>query len=151
MSLALADTIESIETAIGLMAICIFALVGLGGAVGRNRRAQVRQMVNENRNGRLPPGSRPPSDVSAYYRTRDRNCDYRFRFVNVGNLWKVYILAQPSYQSREQSCHATHRLRDSVGNYICWSTAISSYEDAREIAQRWAEATEEYIRTGRRF
>lgn len=109
-------------------------------------------------NGREEMSSRPPSPKSdtvmpltAFYRTEDGSVDYQFRFVQQADGWRVYILSQPSYEGRDDSGHSTHRLTDSTGKYICWSKPIASLEDARAIAKRWAEATQNYIKTGKRF
>lgn len=86
------------------------------------------------------------------YRTRDGSAHYSFRFEEHGDgTWRVHILSQPSYGSRSDSPHSTHRLTDSEGHYICWDSSIASVREAKQVAALWAEKTQEYIRTGRRF
>ena len=85
------------------------------------------------------------------YRTRDGQADYRFSFQRQGDgLFRIYILSQPSYGSRDTSMHATHRLNDGR-LYICWAGAIRTTEQARWVAATWADSTQNYIRTGRTF
>lgn len=86
------------------------------------------------------------------YRTRDGSAHYTFRFrEDSDGTWRVHILRQPSYGSRSDDAHSTHRLTDSEGHYICWDDDITSVQDAKRVAALWADKTQEYIRTGRRF
>jgi hypothetical protein len=87
------------------------------------------------------------------YRTRDGRADYSFEFAQLGDgTWRPYILGGPAYGTRDTSLHATHRLRDGGGRYyICWTHALRSEQEARQVAALWADKTQEYIRTGRRF
>jgi hypothetical protein len=105
--------------------------------------------------GRPPDGGRPPStatDSTAKYRTQDGTQDYAFQFKRLeAGAFRVYILEQPGYDGRDASCHTTHRLRDASGFFICWSVPITTFEDAKQIAAKWAEMTEIYRNTGRRF
>ena len=68
-----------------------------------------------------------------------------------GGDWRVYIAEQPSYRSRADGAHATHRLSDGDRRYICWSTAIPSLEEAKQVSALWADATQKYIRSGTTF
>lgn len=88
-----------------------------------------------------------------YYRTEDGRADYGFSFERQGDdTWLVYIVSQPSYRGRATDTYSTHRLSDSDGRkYICWSSPIESYEDAKKIAKLWAEGTQKYIKTGEKF
>jgi hypothetical protein len=48
--------------------------------------------------------------------------------------------------------HSTHRLTAGDGRrYVCWTNLILSEAEARKIAALWADNTQRYIRTGRRF
>lgn len=90
--------------------------------------------------------------LTSYYRTKLAPSDYRFEFVELGpGNWRVYILSQPGYGSRSADNHATHRLVDGDRKYICWDGRIPGLADARKVAAEWAERTQEYIRSGRRF
>lgn len=87
------------------------------------------------------------------YRTRDGCADYRFGFARLTDgTWRVYIMRRPNYGSRDTSLHATHRLRDINGHYyVCWTNPLQSNAEALQVAALWADNTQEYIRTGRRF
>ena len=89
-----------------------------------------------------------------YYRTQDGRADYGFSFERQSNgSWRAYITSQPSYGSLDTSSTATHRLTDdsSEQKYVCWDRALRSEAEAQEVAALWADKTQEYIRTGRRF
>jgi hypothetical protein len=99
--------------------------------------------------GRSPSG---PFVARASYRTKDGTQDYAFRFQQAADgTLRVYIQQQPGYNGRQEDSHSTHRLQDSEGRYICWSVPITTYDDAKQIAARWAEATEKYRNKGKRF
>ena len=86
------------------------------------------------------------------YRTKDGQADYRFTFENQSNgTWRVYIASQPSYRGRSEGAHETHRLTDGGRKYICWTTAIRSLPEAKQVAALWSDKTQDYIRTGARF
>ncbi len=89
---------------------------------------------------------------STWYRTRDGGADYAFSIERKSNGdHRVYITSQPSYRGRNTSMDATHRLVDSQGYYVCWTRTLNSLEDAKSVAAAWADKTQNYIRTGRRF
>ena len=86
------------------------------------------------------------------YRTRNGRADYRFRIERAGNAgYRIYILDQRDYGGRNSSQIATHRLRDSQGDYVCWTQSLETPEQARQVAAMWADKTEDYIRNGRTF
>lgn len=86
------------------------------------------------------------------YRTRDTQRDYGFWIVPQPNgEHRIYIWEQHGYGGRDTGNHATHRLQDNIGAYICWNGSIRTYESALAVAARWADATERYIQTGTRF
>ena len=93
-------------------------------------------------------GGRPMH--KAYYRSCDGQADYRFGFVQQRNgTWRVYILSQPDYGRHSASPYATHRLSDGGPHYfICWTGALRSLEQAKQVAALWADRTQQYIRTG---
>lgn len=94
----------------------------------------------------------PTAMHRSYYRTRDGEADYRFGFQQQpDSSWRAYILAQPDYNGRSTSPHVTHRLSDGYGQYICWTAPIRSLEEAKRVASLWAEQTQTFIKTGRRF
>ncbi|MCA9040263.1 MAG: hypothetical protein KDA65_07960 [Planctomycetaceae bacterium] len=86
------------------------------------------------------------------YRTRDGEEDYRFSIERQpdGTL-RIYIASQPSYNSRSEAGHITHRLTDGDRKYICWDSPIRSKEDAKRIIALWADSTQSYRKTGRTF
>lgn len=76
--------------------------------------------------------------------------DYEFTFTWTPQLngWRVYIDRQPGYGNRNASEVATHRLGTNSRPYVCWTTPLRSYEDARQVAALWADSTQQYIATG---
>lgn len=88
----------------------------------------------------------------AYYRTRDGKADYKFSFEEqVDGSWRAYIESQPSYNGRDTGLHPTHRLIDGDRYYICWDSPLKSLKQVKYVAALWADATQEYIRTGKEF
>ena len=87
-----------------------------------------------------------------FYRTSDGVADYCFSFEGEADgSFRAYIVDQPSYGARDTGLHATHRLTNAGRYYVCWDRPLQSVEDARRVAALWADATQEYIRSGRRF
>ena len=87
-----------------------------------------------------------------YYRTRDGRADYGFSIAELSDgTFRAYISSQPGYGSRSTGAHETHRLTDGGRPYVCWTNRLQSAEDAQRVAALWADATQEYIRTGQRF
>jgi|SRR6185369_2180637 len=87
-----------------------------------------------------------------YYRTRDGCADYGFLLERqLNGTSRIYITSQPSYGVRASGAHETHRLMAGGRYYICWTGAIRDETEAMAVAARWADATQEYIRTGQRF
>lgn len=86
------------------------------------------------------------------YHTSDNRAFYQFSFERQANgEYRAYILTEPNYRGRDASAPATHRNVDRGRRYVCWTEPLRSEEAARTVAKSWAEATQEYIRTGRRF
>ena len=110
-----------------------------------------------------------------FYITHDISQDIEFLFVDLGSDigWRAYILSHIDYKGRDTSCTTIHRLTDSdehrrrlVHNfmnntritgttsplhYICWSKAVHSLDDIREVAKTWSEITAYYIKHGGSF
>lgn len=85
-----------------------------------------------------------------YYRTKDGLADYGFSFERQSDSsWRVYVDSMPSYGRRDTSLSVTHRLTDGGRYYVCWSQKLRSEADARKVAAKWADLTQEYIKTGR--
>lgn len=91
--------------------------------------------------------------VRLFYRTEDRSVDYHFSFEQQRDgSWLAFILRQPPYGRRNESLHHTHRLQDGDRRYyVCWTDPLLSLEDCKQVAKHWAEATQQYIRSGKRF
>jgi hypothetical protein len=86
------------------------------------------------------------------YRTKDGRADYGFSFEQLSDgSWRAYIENQPSYGGRDDSGHATHRLSDGSRQFVCWTDPVWSLDGIKQIAAKWADATQQYIQTGRRF
>lgn len=90
--------------------------------------------------------------LKTYYRTKDGLADYRFSIERQpDDTYRCFILSQPSYGSRATGAHETHRLTAGFRRYVCWSQPLRSEEEAKNVAALWADATQEYIGSGRRF
>ena len=86
------------------------------------------------------------------YRTRDGRADYTFSFERLSDgTWRAYIVNQPSYNGRDTSLHATHRLMDGRRYYVCWTQPFRTEGDARQVVALWADKTQDYIKHGTRF
>ena len=91
-----------------------------------------------------------PAPETLYYRTKDGEADYVFEFVTLSDgSERAYIQRQPSYRSRDEGAHPTHRLSDGNRKYICWNRPIRSRTDIKTIAALWADETQKYIKTGK--
>jgi hypothetical protein len=89
---------------------------------------------------------------TTYYRTSDGAADYHFSIEEQSNgTWRAYIDDQPSYRGRATDAHSTHRLSDGARQYVCWTSPLSTFAEAKQVAARWADKTQDYIRTGNRF
>lgn len=86
-----------------------------------------------------------------WYRSHPAGRDYRFTFAYVpaASSWRAYITVDPPYGGRPTDAHATHRLHDEHGSYVCWDSPIRTLSDCQGVAALWADCTEGYIRTGR--
>jgi hypothetical protein len=99
-----------------------------------------------------PETAAKPKRSAVFYRTNDGLADYCFSFEKQadGGL-RIYIVSQPDYGSQDTGSHTTHRLTDGSRHYVCWDGWLGTEEDARKVAALWADSTQKYIRTGRRF
>lgn len=89
---------------------------------------------------------------TTFYRTKDGREDYQFSFEQQSNgQWRAYITRQPSYGRRATDAHSTHRLSSGGRKYVCWNRPLNTLEQAKQVAALWADATQEYIRSGRKF
>lgn len=87
-----------------------------------------------------------------YYRTKDGLADYGFELVTLPNgTERAYITSQPSYQGRNESSHPTHRLSEGSSKYVNWSETVYDRDLIKAIAARWADCTQEYVRTGKKL
>lgn len=86
------------------------------------------------------------------YRTKDGQADYRFSFERQSdNTYRCYIDSQPSYRGRAEDGHSTHRYSDGNRKYICFTGTVRSEEQAKAVAAKWADLTQDYIKNGRNF
>jgi hypothetical protein len=87
-----------------------------------------------------------PIVSTAKYRTTNGTRDYTFRFQHDGNQnFRIFV------EGGTEGLTAPHLISSLEGNYICWTHAIQSYEDAKAIAAKWAEAVEHFRKTGQSF
>lgn len=101
---------------------------------------------------RLLDNAAPVNTITSYYRTKDGMADYQFSFEEqAGGTWRAFILRQPDYRDRPEDCHSTHRLRSGGRHYVCWTRPLRTEAEAREVARRWADKTQRYIRFGESF
>lgn len=94
-----------------------------------------------------------PASAVQTYRTNDGQAYFKFEFVPVGGVVRVYILSGMNYGGRASDAHSTHRFFDSARDlhYICFDPEPRSLRDAYNVASGWAEHTKRYIETGQSF
>jgi len=68
-----------------------------------------------------------------------------------GNNFTIQILAQPGYGGRTDDLITTHRVREGEKIFIDWVGPVPTLEDAKMVAACWADLTEVYIATGKKF
>lgn len=89
------------------------------------------------------------------YLTRDGTLDIDFVFMDCGEVigWRIYIISPINYGSRSGRSPDAHWLHEDgeTYRYVCWSTRISTKNEAKAVAQLWSEATAEYIQKGGEF
>lgn len=85
------------------------------------------------------------------YRSRNGRSHYEFDIRKLSDGYRIYIVSQPGYRLRDRGSHATHRLTDHRGSYVCWTGTLTTFKDARTVAIAWAECTEKYILRGTPF
>lgn len=77
---------------------------------------------------------------------------YRFELAKVGGSWRAYILQMPSLNDRPSSSSATHRLTGEDGRkYVCVQGNVPTKERMAQIAKKWANCLQHYIKTGEHF
>jgi hypothetical protein len=99
----------------------------------------------------LEPASYQQGAKVVRYRTKDGLCDYVFSLERVGGSYRVYIVQRPSYGSRNRDLLITHINVNGTREFVCWKYPILTEKRAKSIAKAWAEGTQEYIKTGKRF
>ena len=88
------------------------------------------------------------------YRTESGRYEFEFNFVEQGQFVEIDIVKQPTYGSRSDDLHSTHRLpSDRGGQKICFGepAAVNTLNKAYKYAASWAESTEDYIVNGTTF
>ena len=86
------------------------------------------------------------------YRSTDGQADYKFSFERQSDgEYRAYIESQPSYRGKAEDGHSTHRYSDGSRKYICFTGTIRSEDQAKAVAAKWADSTQEYIKYGRNF
>jgi hypothetical protein len=101
----------------------------------------------------LPAPLAAAAPMVVHYRTSDGEAFYSFSIEQrASGRFRSYIVAQPDYGSRATDAHSTHRHWDIRGRaYVCWSRPITSEQDALRVSAAWADATQEYIKSGQPF
>jgi len=87
------------------------------------------------------------------YRTNDGKYHFEFIFENQGAYYDAHIAWQPSYGSRNDGLHETHRLTSDYRGCsyrICFASEsdVPDLAKVRKYAEAWSEATAKYIDTG---
>lgn len=138
------NTIIMILVVAGIIVFSFF-MAGSSSAESRARRTALSHTRSTE--------DRPESIIqTTLYRTKDGQADYSFSLERQsGGTWRVYIANQPDYKGRKSDAHSTHRFSDGGRKYICWTDPLQSLNQAKQVAAAWADATQEYIRSGTRF
>lgn len=97
-----------------------------------------------------------PDDAYGYYhyRSADGTCGFLFELAKIDGIVRAYIIEAPSYGSRADDGHSTHRvLPDDDDPYVCVKETLAptNVPDCLSWAVYWAEQTTAYIHTGKRF
>ena len=88
----------------------------------------------------------------ATYRTKDGTGEYKYRFVEKDGKFDIDILSQPSYQGKNDSSVASHRLMSPRGGKkICFASGKEpkDIKTARAVCVEFSELTQNYIKTGK--
>lgn len=83
------------------------------------------------------------------YRAYPTHRDYSFTFEFADGHWRAYINTTPNYGSRPSGTLESHRLGIGSRPYVCWEPEPTTLSLAQSVAAMWADATENYIATGR--
>lgn len=130
--------------------VAVIATIGVALIVAILKFGPSPRVVTATQSPRYRPAPSGPGVV--YYRTKNGRKSYAFDIRDCGGAgYRVYILEEPDYGSRDSSAHATHRLQDEHGRYVCWTDRLETVAAAREVAALWADMTEDYILHGRTF
>jgi len=84
-----------------------------------------------------------------WYRSYPTRRDYSFTYTFTDGGWRIYINNSPDYGSRPSDSTSSHRLDVEGRPFICWTEDITTLSDAQAVSALWADATEQYIVTGR--
>ena len=82
--------------------------------------------------------------------SRGNSYNFSFKYEKIGDIWRAYIVNAPSYGLRSTSWSSIHRLNDGR-DYVCWQPEPKTLDDITRVSKMWADATAEYIATGRSF
>jgi|GEM_PF-941848 len=88
----------------------------------------------------------------ATYRTKDGTGLYKYHFVEKGGKFDIDIISQPSYEGRNDSSVASHRLLSPRGGKkICFASGKEpkDIKTARAVCVEFSELTQNYIKTGK--
>ena len=88
----------------------------------------------------------------ATYRTKDGKAYFKFKYVDLGKIFEIDILSQPSYNGFKDSSSVAHWLPSSRGGKkICVAAGHEpkTLQKAKQISIEWAELTYYYSKTGK--
>lgn len=133
------------------MSLCLLTFCGLTLAVAAGAALSKRKWSRATARSRSSGSSKRGSVI--YYRTQDGKADYGFSIERQpAGGYRVYIVSQPSYGTRDSDAHSSHRYTAGDGRrYICWEGTLKTKQDASNVAALWADNTQRYIRSGRTF
>lgn len=73
---------------------------------------------------------------------------FQFNFVKEDNEWHAYIMRMPSFNSRDDNVHITHRIPKDNEFYVCFDPLPDNLPEIIAITKAWADRELEYISTG---
>ena len=85
--------------------------------------------------------------LTRFYRSKDGQCYFNFKFVCRGGCVDIYCLLHPRLNGRDRDVNKTHLFSS---GQLCFVSGRepSSQARAEELAAQWAEYYLEYRRTG---
>lgn len=79
--------------------------------------------------------------IKDFYRdgTKNKKWHFKFKILNEGGQYEIYILEAPALQTACGSPHHFHILGSSSRPRVCWDRSISSFKSANAIMYVWVD------------